>query len=61
MQGESSAARYWRIAKEGTWLLLLLAAFLQYYFLDILIEVNSMPELKVNLKPAPQTKPAPRI
>lgn len=59
---ESPAERFWRTAKEGTWLLLLVAAFLQYYFMDILIQVNSMPEIRVNLPAtAPQSKPASRI
>ena len=39
----SRATRFWYTAKQGMWLLLLVAAFLQYYFLDILVQIDSMP------------------
>jgi hypothetical protein len=58
---EPPAARRWRTAKQGMWLLLLVAAFLQYYFLEILVEINSMSPISVNLRtPAQQVKPATR-
>jgi hypothetical protein len=48
--------------KQGTWLVLLVVAYLQYYLLDIMNQVNSMPEIRVNL-PITQLhhKPPPRI
>jgi hypothetical protein len=39
----SRATRLWFTAKQGMWLLLLVAAFLQYYFLDILVQIDSLP------------------
>jgi hypothetical protein len=44
----SRATQFWHTAKQGMWLLLLVAAFLQYYFLDILVEINSLPEIRVS-------------
>lgn len=39
----SRATQLWFTAKQGMWLLLLVAAFLQYYFLDILVQIDSLP------------------
>ncbi|HEY7658259.1 MAG TPA: hypothetical protein VH881_15450 [Burkholderiales bacterium] len=39
----SRATQLWLTAKQGMWLLLLVAAFLQYYFLDILVQIDSLP------------------
>jgi hypothetical protein len=39
----SRATQLWFTAKQGMWLLLLVAAFLQYYFLDILVQIESLP------------------
>jgi hypothetical protein len=38
----NSRLRAWRIAKQATWLLLLVVAFLVYYLLDVLYEVMSL-------------------
>ena len=46
---DSRATRLWRTAKQGMWLLMLVGAFLQYYFLDILVEINSLPEIRVSV------------
>ena len=47
---ESGAAvRLWQTLKQGTWLLLLAAAFLQYYLIDILLKIDSLPEIRVNV------------
>jgi hypothetical protein len=37
------ATQLWLTAKQGMWLLLLVLAYLQYYFLDILVQINSLP------------------
>ena len=36
------ATQLWVTAKQGMWLLLLVLAYLQYYFMDILVEINSL-------------------
>jgi hypothetical protein len=46
---ENPATRLWGTAKQGICLLLLVGAFLQYYFLDILVEINSLPEIRVSV------------
>ena len=51
-----------RTLKQGMWLALLAAAYLQYYFLDVLNQINSIPEIRVNLPVAKlQGKSSPRI
>jgi hypothetical protein len=47
------AARLWRSLKQGLWLMLLVIAYLQYYFIDVLITIEAIPEIRVNL---PMTK-----
>jgi hypothetical protein len=42
-QVSSRATQLWLTAKQSMWLLLLVAAFLQYYFLDILVQIESLP------------------
>ncbi len=39
--------------KQGTWLALLIMAYLQYYLLDVMKQIDDMPEVQVNL---PMTK-----
>jgi hypothetical protein len=39
--------RPWKIARDGTWLLLLVAAYLQYYFLDVQVQIAALPMLYV--------------
>ena len=54
----SPATQLWHIARQGTWLLLLVAAYLQYYFLDILVEIDSLPSIRVTVPvPAPEISP----
>ena len=56
-------ARLLRSLKQGTWLALLAAAYLQYYFLTVMNEIETMPEIRVNL-PMLQNQgklPPPRI
>lgn len=45
--------RLWRSLKQGLWLTLLVIAYLQYYFIDVLIQIETIPEVRVNL---PMTK-----
>lgn len=45
-EGADRTARIWQTVKQGTWLLLLALAFLQYYFLGVLIDINSMPQIR---------------
>ena len=59
---DNRATRLWRIAKQGMWLLLLVTAFLQYYFIDILIEIDSLPEIRVSVPlTVPQSNRTSRI
>ena len=46
----SPALSLWRTLKQGMWLALLTAAYLQFYFLDVLNQINSIPEIRVNLQ-----------
>lgn len=39
--------RPWKVAKDGTWLLLLVLAFLQYYFMDVYAQIAALPTLDV--------------
>lgn len=45
--------RLWRSLKQGLWLALLVVAYLQYYFIDVLIQIEKIPEVRANL---PMTK-----
>lgn len=36
------ATQLWHTAKQGMWLLLLTLAYLQYYLIGILIQIDSM-------------------
>jgi hypothetical protein len=55
------SAGHWRTAKQGMWLFMLVMAFLQYYLLDILIEINSISTITVNTRvPVQLAKPATR-
>ena len=39
--------RPWKVAKDSTWLLLLVLAFLQYYFMDVHAQIAALPTLNV--------------
>jgi len=42
--------------------LLLVAAYLQFYFLDILVEIDSLPSIRVTVPvPAPEISPPRRV
>ena len=41
--------RPWKVAKDGTWLLLLVLAFLQYYFMDVHAQIAMLPALNVRV------------
>lgn len=41
--------RLWQTGKQGMWLLLLVTAFLQYYLLDVLVGIDSLPEIRVSV------------
>jgi hypothetical protein len=43
---ESRLVRFWREVKQVTWLVLLVFAFLQYYFTDILNQVFTLQQVK---------------
>ena len=40
-------AHLWATAKQVTWLVLLLFSFMQYHFIDVLLEIASLRELTV--------------
>lgn len=46
----------WRSAKRGVWLLLLAAGFVQYYLIDIMYQMITLPSLQVSA-PAVQQPP----
>ena len=41
--------RPWKPAKDGTWLLLLVLAFLQYYFMDVYAQIAALPTLYIRV------------
>ena len=41
--------RPWKPAKDGTWLMLLVLAFLQYYFMDVHAQIAALPMLNVRV------------
>ena len=41
--------RPWKVAKDTTWLLLLVLAFLQYYFMDVHAQIAVLPALDVRV------------
>ncbi len=41
--------RPWKVAKDATWLLLLVLAFLQFYFMDVHAQIAALPALSVVL------------
>ena len=52
----------WHTLKQGMWLALLVAAYLQFYLLDIMVEINSISEIRVNVPVTKlQAKSSPRI
>ncbi len=46
---EQQKVAIWRLAKQSMWFLLLVVAYLQYYFLDILTETMTLPTLEVTV------------
>jgi len=41
--------RPYKVAKDATWLLLLVLAFLQYYFMDVHAQIAALPTLDVRV------------
>lgn len=41
--------RPWKFAKQATWLLLLVLAFLQYYFMDVQAQIAALPALDIRV------------
>jgi hypothetical protein len=41
--------RPWKVARDGTWFLLLVLGFLQYYFMDVHAQIAALPTLNVRL------------
>jgi len=39
----------WRLAKQSIWLLLLVAAYLQFFLIDIMYETITLPTLEVSV------------
>ncbi|OFW27539.1 MAG: hypothetical protein A3H27_18290 [Acidobacteria bacterium RIFCSPLOWO2_02_FULL_59_13] len=39
--------RPWKVAKDATWLSLLVGAYLQYYFVQVSTQIASLPTLSV--------------
>ena len=54
----SPVTELWHIARQGMWLLLLVSAYLQYYFLDILVEIDSLPSIQITV-PVPMQEITP--
>ena len=54
----SPVTELWHIARQSMWLLLLVSAYLQYYFLDILVEIDSLPSIQVTV-PVPMQEITP--
>ena len=46
---EDPYLRPWKVAKDGTWLLLIVLAFLQFYFMDVHAQIAALPALVVQL------------
>lgn len=46
----SRATHLWHTARQSVWLLLLVTAFLQYYLLDILVQIDSLPGITFPLR-----------
>jgi hypothetical protein len=53
---ESRWVRFWREAKDVTWLVLLAFAFLQYYFTDVMTQVFTLQQVKFFVPAAPVIK-----
>lgn len=43
--------RPWKVVKDATWLLLVVLMYLQYYFLDVLLQIAMLPKLEVRVLP----------
>ena len=41
--------RPWKVARDATWLLLLVVGFLQYYFIDVQAQIAALPALQVRV------------
>ncbi|OFW15352.1 MAG: hypothetical protein A3H27_17460 [Acidobacteria bacterium RIFCSPLOWO2_02_FULL_59_13] len=41
--------RPWKVARDATWFLLLVAAYLQYYFMDVQAQIAALPTLDVRV------------
>ena len=39
--------RPWKVAKDATWLVLLVVMFLQYYFMDVFLQIAALPTLNI--------------
>lgn len=39
--------RPWKVAKDTTWLLLLVVTYLQYYFIDVQLQIATLPTLNL--------------
>ena len=46
----------WRLAKQAVWLLLLAAAYLQYFLIDIIYQTINLPKLEITV-PVTKQKP----
>ena len=54
---EPPSTRHWRTAKQGMWLLLLAAAYLQYYFIEVIAEMEATPLVQATVRvPAKQVR-----
>ena len=41
--------RPWKVARDATWLLILVAGYLQYYFVDVHAQIAALPSLDVRV------------
>ena len=41
--------RPWKVAKDATWLMILVLAFLQFYFMDVNAQIAALPTLSVRV------------
>ena len=50
---ENLAVRFWQTVKQATWLFMVIFAFLQYYYMDVLSEIASIRQVTFPMPPKP--------
>ena len=41
--------RSWKVAKDATWLLFVVVLYLQYYFMDVNLQIATLPRLEIRV------------